>query len=286
MRRLMVCLFALVATCLLACVAPAQGGDDWNFSLWDVANGREMSIEAAVPDLAQADFVYVGEVHDEYTNHQAQLAVIRALKDSGRDIVVGLEMFERRDQETLDRWLAGTMPEREFIKAFRRNWGRLWPQYRDIFLYCRNNGVPMAGLNVPRSVTRKVASKGFESLTEAERGMLPPIACDVSPAYAEFLRRITGAHGHGETEFQKFCEAQLVWDTAMAVHALDDMKKRPGATMVVLAGSVHAWKAAMPTQMRKQDPDVTQRIILPQEKGRLDRHTVSTADCDYLMLNL
>ncbi|TVM36422.1 ChaN family lipoprotein [Oceanidesulfovibrio marinus] len=286
MRRLIVCLFTLVATFVLAGAALAQDIDDWDFSLWDVANGRELSIEAAVPDLAKAEFVYVGEVHDEYATHLAQLAVIRALREAGHEVVVGLEMFERRDQETLDRWLAGKLPEREFIEAFRRNWGRLWPQYRDIFLYCRENGVPMAGLNVPRSVTRKVASQGFESLTEEERGMLPPIACDVSPAYAEFLHRITGAHGHGEAEFQKFCEAQLVWDTAMAVHALDDMKEHPGAIMVVLAGSVHAWKAAMPAQMRKQDPDVTQRIILPQEKGRLDKDAVTTADCDYLMLNL
>ncbi|TVM25821.1 ChaN family lipoprotein [Oceanidesulfovibrio marinus] len=121
-------------------------------------------------------------MHDEYSTHRAQLAVILALREAGHQVVVGLEMFERRDKETLDRWLAGKLPEREFIEAFLRNWCRLLPQYLDIVLYCRDNGVPMTGLNVPRSLTSNVASQCFESLTEEERGRLPPIACEVSPA--------------------------------------------------------------------------------------------------------
>ncbi|MFW5734142.1 MAG: ChaN family lipoprotein [Oceanidesulfovibrio sp.] len=272
----------LFLAALFAGNASAQEG--WRFMLRQMEHGGEMSIAEAVPDLAASRLVYVGETHDEFSHHLAQLEIIRALHRAGHDIAVGLEMFERREQKALNDWIAGGIDEREFMRAFRRNWGELWPMYRSIFFFCRENSIPMVGLNVPRSVTRKVAREGFEALTEEELGMLPPIACNVSPQYEAFLRRVIGAHGREDAEFERFCEAQLVWDTAMAVHAMDYLEGRPEATMVVLTGTVHAWKPAMPTQVWKLEPETAQRIVLPRIEGRLDEDTVGVDDCDYLIL--
>ncbi len=277
---------AVAVAFVVFCAGGASAQEGWRFTLWDVAAGQELSIADAVPDLASARLVYAGESHDEFLHHLAQLEVIRALHRAGHDIAVGLEMFERREQEALDKWTAKELEERAFMSVFRRNWGQMWPLYRGIFMYCRENGIPMVGLNVPRSVTRKVAREGFESLTEEEIGMLPPIACNVTPEYEAFLRRVVGAHGQDEGEFQRFCEAQLVWDTAMAVHAMDYLEERPETTMVVLTGSVHAWRPAMPLQVWRQKPSTAQRIILPRIEGRLDRDSVDVEDCDYLMLGV
>ena len=44
----------------------------------------------------------------------------------------------------------------------------------------------------------------------------------------------------------------MVWDTAMAIYALDYLDKNPGSRIVILAGSVHAWKRAIPmTDLRR-----------------------------------
>lgn len=271
---------------VLVCAGGAYAQQEWRFTLWDVAAEQEQSIADAVPDLALARIVYAGESHDQLSHHLGQLEVIRALRRAGHDIAVGLEMFERREQESLDAWLAGDMDERAFMSVFRRNWGDMWPLYRAIFVYCRDESIPMVGLNVPRSVTRKVAREGFESLTQDEIGMLPPIACNVTPQYEAFLRRVVGAHGRDESEFRRFCEAQLVWDTAMAVHALEYLENHPATSMVVLTGAVHAWRPAMPLQVWRQKPSTAQRIILPRIEGRLDIGAVDTEDCDYLMFGV
>jgi hypothetical protein len=92
----------------------------------------------------------------------------------------------------------------------------------------------MVGLNVPRSITRKVAQNGFESLTPEEIGKLPPIVCRVDREYEEFLRRVLGSHG-SESGFRRFCEAQLVWDTAMAIYALEYLKSIPNARLSFFA---------------------------------------------------
>ena len=142
----------------------------------------------------------------------------------------------------------------------------------------------MVGLNIPSAVTRQVGRKGFSSLPENLRQHLPPVSCNVDEIYQDFIRRAMGvAHKHG-TEFDYFCEAQLVWDTSMAWHAVQFLKENPDYTIVILAGSGHAWKRGIPEQVRRQS-SLTFRVILP-EMPRLDRESVTLADTDYLWLDL
>lgn len=267
---------------LLLALAASQACADAPLTLLDLARSRTASLTELAPQLAKADLVLVGESHGNRLHHQAQLAVIRALHEGGHPVAVGLEMFQRREQPVLDRWVAGGLTEADMAHEFFRNWNIEWEAYRDIFVYCRDNGIPMAGLNVPRDITRKVAREGFAALTPEEMGLLPPITCSVDPQYEEFLRGFAGSSGHEEA-FDRFCQAQLVWDAAMAVHALDFLKTRPGWTMVVMAGSVHAWKPAVPDQARRLAPQAAVISILPETGVKGDPSDIGTADADYLI---
>jgi uncharacterized iron-regulated protein len=194
-------------------------------------------------------------------------------------------MFQHIEQSILDAWVARALSEEEMRRAFARNWSQDWHLYRDIFLYCRDRSIPMIGLNVPRSITRKVARNGFESLTPEEIGKLPPIVCRVDREYEEFLRRVLGSHG-SESGFRRFCEAQLVWDTAMAIYALAYLKAHPERTVVVLCGMIHAWKKAAPEQAARENAEVKQAVIQPSVEGRWTPGSVSKKDADYLILGL
>ena len=275
----------LLSLALVAALGGATACADQPLRLLDLAAGRDVSLAEAVPALAAADLVLVGESHGTRQHHDAQLAVIRALHEAGDPVCVGLEMFQRRDQAALDRWVSGGMDEEEMREVFFRNWGVEWPAYRNVFLYCRDMKIPMAGLNVPREITRKVARQGFAALTPEEIGLLPPIACRVDPQYEAFLRNFTGSDGH-QGAFDRFCEAQLVWDAGMAAHALDFLNARPGLTMVVMTGSVHAWKPAMPDQLRRLAPQARLVSMLPQASSRKDGEQPDTRDADYLMLGM
>ncbi len=249
-----------------------------------VADGSLVNLPAIVEDLKSVSVVLVGELHDQASHHWAQLEVIRALADSGEKVAVGIEMFRAENQSHLDRWVRGEIPPDRFSRLYFENWNQPWRLYRDIFLFSRDAGMPIVGLNISPSIVRQVARQGFASLTPEQMQDLPPLSCNVDEVYQDFIRRALGAPEKHGLVFQYFCEAQLLWDSAMAWHALAFLKDNPEFTLVVLAGSGHSWKRAIPEQIRRQS-DLTYRVILP-EMPRLERDTVTTGDADYLWLDL
>jgi uncharacterized iron-regulated protein len=277
--------FVVLPLLLLFLFIPGAVLQAAEITIWDVAGKAEISLEQAAEKFPSPGIVYVGEFHDNAAHHAGQLAVIQSLDKRKRPLAVGLEMFQHIEQSILDAWVAKALSEEEMRRAFARNWSQDWHLYRDIFLYCRDRRIPMVGLNVPRSITRKVAQNGFASLTPEEIGKLPPIVCRVDREYEDFLRRVLGSHG-SESGFRRFCEAQLVWDTAMAIYALAYLNDHPERTVVVLCGMIHAWKKAAPEQAARENADVEQAVIQPSVKGRWTPGSVSEEDADYLILGL
>jgi uncharacterized iron-regulated protein len=121
----------------------------------------------------------------------------------------------------------------------------------------------MVGLNVSRGITRQVAQEGFSSLSETQREELDGGSCNVTREYRDFIRSAFGAHGHGSMDFIRFCEAQLVWDTAMAINAVNHLEQHPDRMMVLLAGSGHARKLGIPYQVKSRSPILT-TVRLPR----------------------
>lgn len=243
-----------------------------------------VTLPEMIEDLRSVQMVFVGEIHDEEGHHQAQLQVIRALRKAGIDVAVAVEMFRSDDQEALDRWVSGEMPESEFVRIFQDNWSA-WPQYREIFLHARREKIPLVGLNIPREITRQVAKNGMASLTPKQLGELPKVRCDVDARYKEFIRRSLGGHPHNGAEFLNFCEAQLLWDSVMAQTLLDYRARHPGRTIVVLAGSGHAWKYGIPEQIRRRST-ISFRVLVPEVAGRIEAANATPDLADYLLMGV
>ena len=69
----------------------------------------------------------------------------------------------------------------------------------------------------------------------------------------------------------------------MAVHALTYLKAWPERLMVLLAGTGHVRKQAVPAQIKARE-DVPLAVILPETPGVINENTISVADADYLIL--
>lgn len=256
-----------------------------NAHIYGIANGATLSLPEMIADLENVRLVFVGESHDHPGHHRAQLQIIRALKQKGVAVAVGLEMFRSDSQPALDRWTAGDMPLHEFMAVFNDNWSD-WEQYKEIFHYTLLEKIPLIGLNLQRNIVRQVAREGFASLSAGQLKMLPRIiACNVDPAYENFIRRALGRHVNNEVPFQYFCEAQLLWDKVMADNLLRFLGENPGYNVVVLAGSGHAWKHGIPAQIREQS-DYTFRVVLPETEDSTEKQTLTRADADYLLLGV
>jgi len=253
--------------------------------LYDVSKGKETNLPGILPDLEQKKIILVGEHHTTESHHRTQLAIIQYLHEAGMTVAVGLEMFRSESQSVLDQWYLGNLGQEDFQKAYYDNWGYPWHLYGPLFEYARLKKIPLIGLNLPREVTQKVARGGFNSLSKEEKGMLPIVECNVGAEYMAFIRRAYGAHAHGQINFDNFCEAQLVWDKVMAIHAQRYLESNPDRVMIILAGTGHAWKKGIPEQIRQRS-SLPYAVILPEVSDAIEKTTISTKDADYLVLSL
>jgi uncharacterized iron-regulated protein len=71
----------------------------------------------------------------------------------------------------------------------------------------------------------------------------------------------------------------------MAINALDYLNNNPNALIVLLTGTGHAQKNAIPRQIRQRS-EVAHAVILPEVKGVIDPGTVDQSDADYIILGL
>lgn len=278
-------IFALIIAIALLTASPGSAAEADLQPVYDLRAARQTTLSDWIPELLKSRVVIVGEQHTDERHHRAQLRVIQALHAAGAKVAVGLEMFRKNSQGDLDRWVSGAAGPEEFEKIFQENWGYPWPAYQPIFEYARRVKIPMLGLNVPREITRQVARGGFQSLTEAERGQLADVTCQIDEEYMRYIRGAYGAHAHGNMNFLFFCEAQMVWDSAMAVHTLEYLKTHPDATVVVLTGVGHAQKGALPRQIGLR-ATLPVTVFLPEIPGSIDRQTVDRQDADLLLMDL
>ncbi len=243
-----------------------------------------VSMTQLVQEIRGARVVFVGENHGNPDHHKTQLDVIRALRDSGVDVAIGLEMFLASSRKSLDDWVHDRTPESDFLKDFDRNWyGNYWPLYRDIFTYARVEDIPMIGLNIERTVIRKVSRDGFSSVDRRDIPPIRDVSCDAGEKYRGILRTAMGEHVDKEA-FVRFCEAQMLWDASMAWSVIDYLEKNPDRVMVVLAGSFHSWKHGIPERVRLQsNAAIPFKVILPVVREDPRSSELTGAEADYMV---
>lgn len=268
---------ALIAVLMLFLATGCAGN-----SIIKVDNKTEVKLPELLDTIKAKNVVFVGELHNEKWNHNVQLNVIKALHDSGLPVAIGLEMFQVDSQEALDKWVSGNISLDEFRKIYHKNWQFPWKQYSDIFYYARDNRIPIVALNVPRKLIHQVFMGGFKSLTPEQLAMLPGVKCDVDKTYEDFIKRAMEEHASKEGSFKNFCEAQMVWDTAMARNSIEYIHKNPETKLIVLAGSGHSWKRGIPNQMKRQNAALSTVVILPESRKRIRAGDITPDDADYI----
>src|SRR5689334_19848966 len=185
----------------------------------DTAAGDVISANQLATRLHDTRLLLIGESHTSADFHRVQLRVLRALAESGRKVMVGLEMYPYTEQRPLDNWRDGLLTESGFVTLshWYEFWGYHWNYYRDIFLYARDHHIPMYGVNTPRSVVTAVRQKGVDNLPEADRQHVPPhIDVDSTDHLAFFKASFDddgSVHGRMPGSMLKSMQAaQATWD--------------------------------------------------------------------------
>ncbi len=207
--------------------------------------------------VADKKIVYVGENHDQFSNHVVQLEVIKDLHRRGKTIAVGMEMFQRPFQKVLDEYIEGKIDESEFLKGtqYFKRWGFDYRLYRPILLFARSNKIPVVALNQRQEIVDKVFRSGLDSLSAEERKFLPSGMDFSDEAYKERLKKVFQEHeDFGARDFNFFYQAQVLWDETMAESIDEFLKVHASYQMVVLAGNGHlAYGSGIPKRAARRN---------------------------------
>lgn len=193
--------------------------------------------------VADARVAYVGETHDNPASHRLELQTLKGMEERhpGRT-ALGMEMFARSQQPVLDKWSAGKLDEKAFLKESHwfDNWKMDFAYYRDLLIYARDHQIPVIGLNAEKDLVQAVRSKPLEELSSEQKDRLPEM--DLSDPYQRGMAEgIFAGHSHGKMHMEGFVRAQTLWDETMAESVARYLASPEGKErhLVVVAGGNH-----------------------------------------------
>ncbi len=228
-----------------AAAAPAELHADHplNGTLWDTRSGRRADEKSLFAEAARADWVLLGEKHDNAEHHRLQARVVDALGRVDRKVAVVWEMAEPEHAEALRRANLDTVDD--LGRAL--SWGkRGWPDWREY--------QPVAEAALIHRMPMLPGKPGRDLVRRMSRGdPLPadlPVDVDLSRSYPAEI------------------EAEVLADLAASHCGALPEEALPGMAKVL-----HFWDAWMAAAMRRSAalPDSSEGAVLIAGSGHVRR---------------
>ncbi len=260
---------------LIACapLRPNTAAAPLEPGIYHVASGDRLEPEALYDALAKHRFVIVGETHTDPWHHEVQWLVYQGVAARRRGVTaLGMEMFQRPYQEPLDAYVAGKIEAPEMLEKteYMKRWRCDPKMYAPLWEHARAMRAPIVALNARKELTRKVAKVGLDGLDARERAGVPELDL-TNLAHKKWMRDIFKAHGGHKMDdamFDRFYQAQVIWDETMAETAWRFVSAGKADAMVIAAGTGHVQRSfGIPGRLRRRAGDPAAVVTLIPVSG-------------------
>jgi len=202
--------------------------------------------------------VFVGETHDNPASHRLQEEILKALQQQNpTNISLAMEMFTPSQQSVLDLWVAGELTEKEFLKqvGWYNSWHMNFAFYRNLLTFCRDNKIPILGLNSEKEIKQTVSGTPFDQLPEEEKSQLPQMDHN-DPYQKAMAEAVFSSHKMGKAMVDGFQRVQTLWDETMAENLANYLtSKEQDHQVLVIAGGNHVrYGFGIPRRMFRRIP--------------------------------
>lgn len=212
--------------------------------LWSPAEGRFATVSEVVSGLRGADFVLVGEKHNNADHHRYQSDLIAEMFALDRQPAIVFEMLTPDQQATLDSHLADHPGDSAGIgKAVgweARGWPS-WSTYRPITDIALAHGAPLRAGGLDSKALRDVSSQGADALG-ADRVHRLRLDEPIGEAMRAGMRREIH-EGHcgqlPERLLDPMVTVTLAKDAAMAEAMIDGRALKGRDSALLIAGGGH-----------------------------------------------
>ncbi len=222
-----------------------------------------------ITKVAEKKIVYVGEVHNVFAHHAVQLDIITGIYKKNKNIAIGMEMFQRPFQETLDSFISGTLGEQAFLKEseYYKRWSFDYHLYKPILDFARTEKIPLVALNLKREIIEKVSANGLDFLDDQEKEEIPAELDFTDAAYRERLEEVFTMHTRShERNFNNFYQSQILWDETMSESVDNYLRENPDRQMIVLAGQGHLrYRSGIPARTYRRNSFDYATILIDED---------------------
>lgn len=263
LQTLLVAVCAIVALNLSA-MPSAQAADA---PRWFGPGGGASDEAALIEAMADADFVLLGEVHDNPLHHEIQARLLRALIDQGRRPAVVWEMIGLDRQPDVDGVLSKPGADADATAravADAVSWEASgWPDftlYAPIMSAAVEAGLPILAAGVGRDQAMGIMSSGLEAFAAARGWRSAPLS---DAARALQLDAVYEGHCRlmEREKLVPMLDIQVARDLALAEAMIAGAALDTTDGSVLIAGHGHARAdAGVPLHLRRLMPDA--RIVV------------------------
>jgi uncharacterized iron-regulated protein len=210
--------------------------------IWDVSSARFIDRKSLVTRVARADFLLLGERHDNPDHHLLQAEVLRSLIVLGRRPAVGFEMFGLDDASAIANHLAFAPTDAAGLGR-AVNWNKSgwpdWAMYQPIAEAALQAKLRIVATNLPLATARKMSSNSLAALEPSVRRELGLDRALSDAMFATMAADMRNSHcGYASEEsVQAMVGVQRARDAQMA-QSLIAVGDPDGAILVAGAGHV------------------------------------------------
>lgn len=248
--------------------------------VWQPATRSFVTPQTVERALAAADFVLLGEKHDNPDHHLLQAALVRAMTAAGRRPAIVLEMITEDRQPEIDLWRSAKPVDGAELGAavdWEKSGWPPWSTYRPIADAAVQASLPLRGGNLPRRLVKAIHKDGLAALDAERRSRLrldETLPKDVATAMLEVL-----FEGHcrlmPKTALSPLLDVQRTRDAMLAdnLHRAAALEGADGAVLIAGSGHVRADRGA-PLHLAKFAPGRSIAMVLFAEvqKGQTLPH--------------
>ncbi|WP_197026472.1 ChaN family lipoprotein [Agrobacterium sp. UNC420CL41Cvi] len=246
------------------------------------ASGRRVSVVEVIKRATLADYVLIGEVHNNIRHHNIQSHLISNLGNSGRFNSVLFEMLEPRHEDNAFAFKKGTISGKDLEKALQwteRGWP-VWEAYMPIFEAGRKWGLAIAHAGMDSELMRHVNNFGFLALPRRMRTEL-----DIQPDqelvvdFNSVKSEVAKSHAGDAKKVTRLAISQYIKDAYMAKQMVSS-----GSGAILIAGNGHVRKDIGVLQhLRKYSPFAKVVVIgLIENVGNDSSEGIDGREYDFL----
>lgn len=174
-----------IAIVLILALSSCTGSSEWISPLardhplvgriWQPATRSFVTRQTVERAVAAADFVLLGEKHDNADHHLLQAALVRAMAEAGRRPAIVFEMIAEDRQPAIDRWRSVKPSDGAGLGA-AVDWGKSgwppWQTYRPIADAALWASLPLRGGNLSLRLVKEIHKNGLPGLEAKRRSRL------------------------------------------------------------------------------------------------------------------